>query len=90
MIDLHAQRFEDAREGTVLRPVVEPILDALPGPESLRQITPGNSSLASVEYCFNKLSVAEFRLRTVSLLRKDRPQSLPLFVAQRVSVHRDF
>ena len=90
LIDLLAKRFEDAGEVTVLRPIVEPIVDALPRPESLGQITPRDARLSSVQNCVDELPIAELRYRPALLFRKNGLQSLPLLVAQRMSVHHDF
>jgi len=69
LVDLHTERFEYAREVTVLRPVVEAIVNALPGPESLRQITPRNAGLSSIKNRIDELAIADLRLRSVSLFR---------------------
>jgi len=89
-IDLHSERFEDAREVPPLRPIVETIVDALPRPESLGQITPRNACFPSVQHGIDELPIADLRPRPVSLFWKDGPQSLPLLIAQRMSVHPDF
>ena len=89
-VDPHSKRFEDAREVTMLRPIVEAIVDALPRSESLGQITPRNARFSAVQHGLDEQPIAEFRLRAVSLLRKDGPQPFPLLIAQRMSVHRDF
>ncbi len=90
LIDPHSKRFEDAGEVTVLRPIVEAIVDALPRPESLGQITPRNTGFSSVQNGLDELSIADLRLRPVSLSRKHGSQPLPLFITQRMSVHRAF
>ena len=90
LVDFLATRFEDAGEVTVLRPIVEPIVDALPRPESLGQITPRDACLSSVQNCVDELPIADLRYRPALLFRKNDPQSLPLLVAQRMSVHHDF
>ena len=90
LIDLHSKRLEDAREVTVLRPIVEAIVDALPRPEPLGQIPPRNTSFSAIQHGFDELPVADLRLRPVSLFRKDGPQPVPLLIAQRMSVHHDF
>ena len=90
LVDSHAKRFEDAREVTTLRPIVEAIVDALPRPESLGQVTPRNAGFSSVQNGIDELSIAELRLRAIALLRQNRPQPLPLLIGQRMSVHPDF
>ena len=90
LVHPHAKRFEDARKVTMFGPIVEAIVNTLPRPESLGQITPWNARLSTVENGLNEESIANFRLRPVTLLRKDASQSFPLLVAQSVSVHPDF
>jgi hypothetical protein len=90
LINPDSKRFEDSREVTAFRPVVETIVDALPRSESFGQVTPRNPRLRSVQHRIDELPIANFRLRAVSSVRKNGPQSFPLLVAQRVSVHPDF
>jgi hypothetical protein len=90
LIDPDSERLEDSREVTALRPVVETIVDALPRSESLGQVTPRNPGFRSVQHGIDELPIANLRSWAVSLVRKNGPQSLPLLVAQRVSVHPEF
>ena len=46
---LHAECFEDAREVTVLRPIVKAIVDALPRAEPLGQVAPCNTGFPAVQ-----------------------------------------
>ena len=59
LVDPHAKRFEDAREVTMLRPIVEAVVDAFPRTEALGQITPWNTGFSSVENGLDELPISD-------------------------------
>lgn len=81
--------FEDPRPNARLCPVIEAVVDALPGPESLRKVTPRHSGLEPEHDRVNEVPVAQDALRTGPLPWDERLDLRPLLVGQGVSSHRD-
>lgn len=84
-IDLNCgeENLPDAR----LRPVVESIVNALPRPETLREVSPRNTGLRSIEDRIDEHSIADLRLGSRTTAIQCCFDLLPLLVGQGMSSH---
>ena len=89
VIDLVLQRPEDRGPVSLPRPVVEAVVDGLPRPEALRQISPRAACLRSVEDGVYEKTIASDGLGSRALPGQDRLQLAPLRIRERVPVHPD-
>jgi len=84
-VDVQLQRFENVRPQAAPRPVRESIVNSLPRPEALGQVSPRDASLGAIQYSIDETSVARFGSSTP--IGHDLLQPFPLLVAQRMPVH---
>jgi hypothetical protein len=68
-------------------PIREAVVDRLPAPESLREVTPRNPRPDPKEHGFDEQSIAARRLPSLRSSGKQRLKPLPLLVGERVTVH---
>jgi hypothetical protein len=85
LIDLELERFEDPLPPSTLGPVREPVVDRLPRPKPLRQVSPRHPGLGAVENRVDEATVV-FVASRPTLLRPLLLELLPLPIGQRVSV----
>ena len=71
----------------LLRPVSEPVVDALPVAESLGKVAPLDAGPRAKDDSVYEQPVAACRLTSLRACRQQRLQSGPLRVGQRVPLH---
>jgi hypothetical protein len=84
-VELHLEALEDGLPVTSPRPQRETIVDRLPGSEPLRQVSPRNAGLESIENRVDEEAVAQHRSRTATT-RKHSRQQVPLSISQSMSL----
>ena len=88
-VDFQLELFEDHLPVTLLRPVVEPVVDGLPRAESLGKISPRHACLRSEEDSLDEEPVAQRGRWTRLLLRQNSLQATPLIVGECMSTHAE-
>jgi len=87
LIELDGERGEQQLPDPGFRPVTEAVVHALPRPETLREITPWDSGLRTVEDGVDEGSVADPGLGTWAARVEDGLDLGPLLVGQGVAAH---